>query len=156
MPFQPSVGKWMFFYYNSATAATPTWVLISEIGDLNISDLSRNLAELKRRANPFTKNLPALINSIAVEFKLIFGLQQVMHAILRGAFFSATVFQYAIMNDAIALEDTEGLLLPAIIEQFPWNQPLESVSDHDVRLATAYWISGGQEIDPAWLIVPAP
>lgn len=156
MSFQPSVGKWMYFYYNTGTHAVPVWVAIAEIGDLNISDLSRNLAELKRRANVFTKNLPALISSITVEFKLIFGLGTTIHTALRTAFFAATVFEYAIMNDLVSSVGSEGLTLPAIIEQFPWNQPLETVSDHDVRLATGYLVQAGQEIDPAWMVVPPP
>jgi hypothetical protein len=154
MGFEPVVGKNMKFYRNSATRATPTYVLISEIGDLNVSDLTRGLAELKRRANGFVKNLPVFINSIAVEFRLIFGLDTTSYTILRSAFFSGACIDYAVMNDIIDEEGSEGLLLPAIVEQFPWNQNLEDVSAHDIRLATGYLVEVGQEIDPAWLAVP--
>src|SRR5215213_8959655 len=133
MAFQPAVGKNMKFYRNTATHATPTWVLISQIGDLNVSDLTRGLAELKRRGNGFVKNLPVFINSIAVEFRLIFGLDTTNYTFLRQTFFSGACVQYAIMNDIIAGPGSEGLMLPAIVEQFPWNQNLEDVSAHDVR-----------------------
>ncbi len=153
MSFQPSTGHKMKFYRNTATHASPTWVEIDEIGDLSIADLTMGLAELKRRANGFTKNLPSIMQSIAVEFRLHFGLDSATFTVLRSAFFAGTVIEYAIMNDAIADEDSEGLTLPGIIEQFPWDQPLEEVSGHDVRLATGYLVETSTEIDPAWLVV---
>lgn len=150
---QPTVGANMAFLVNNGTVAVPVWLEISEIGDLNISDMSRNLAELKRRANAFTKNLPALINSISVEFKLLHGLGAVVHAQLRAAFFSGIVKQYAISSFGMVAVDSEVLLLPALVESFPWNQPLEQATDHDVRLATGYMVESNVEIDPEWQIV---
>lgn len=155
MSFQPSVGHKMKFYRNSGTIATPVWTEICSIGDLNISELSRGLAELKRRCNNYAKNLPALINSITVNFKLIFGLDSTNYTFLRTKFFTGDAVQYAIMNDAIDEDESEGLKLPALVSQFPWNQPLESVSDHDVNLVTAYMLNddASAEVDPAWLVV---
>lgn len=152
----PSTGHPMKLYRNTGTAASPTWSLVDEIGDVSIPDLTRGLAELKRRANNFTKNLATLIQSISVEFRLHHGLDQTTFATLVADFFAGTVRQWAVMDGAIATVGSQGLLLPVLIENFPWDQPLEDVSGHDVRLASAYWESpAGTEIDPEWLLVEA-
>lgn len=153
--FAPKTGFNMAMYRNSGTHSTPTWNLVSEVGDVSISDLSRVLAQLKRRANGFTKNLPAMIDSIAIEFRLHFGLGATQYTAIRTAFFAGTVEEWAIMNGIIGTNSHQGLTLPVIVEQFPWDQPLENVSGHDVRLAAAYAendVTGG-EVDPYWYIV---
>lgn len=153
--FQPKAGHKHKAYINNGTHAVPTWLEVSEIGDLSIPDLSRNLAELKRRANEFTKNLPAMIASIAVEFRLHFGLGKTVYDIIRADFFSGAVKEWAIMNGAVGTNGHQGLTLQAIVEQFPWDQALENVSGHDVRLAVGYMedsVNGG-ELDPYWWVV---
>jgi hypothetical protein len=62
--------------------------------------------------------------------------------------------EWAIMSNPIAY-DSIGLRCPFIVEQFPWDQPLEDVSGHDVRLAIGYMVSGGTEVDPSWYTVPS-
>lgn len=150
-----TVGHSMKLYYNSATVASPTWVEIDEVGDVSIADLAVGLAELKRRANDFTKNLATLFQSFAVEFRLHHGLNSTVFDVLRAAFFNKTVTEFAVMNADIATSGNEGMRIPCLIEQFPWDQPLEEVSGHDVRLAIAYMEEpAGTEIDPSWYTVP--
>lgn len=153
--FFPETGFNMAMYRNSGTHATPVWNLVSEVGDVSISDLSRVLAQLKRRANGFTKNLPAMIDSIAIEFRLHWGLGPTQYNAIRAAFFAGTVQEWAIMSGPIATNSIQGLTLPVIVEQFPWDQPLENVAGHDVRLAAAYGENEAtaQEVDPYWYIV---
>lgn len=151
--FEPKTGHQMYLYRNTGTTASPTWGLVDEIGDLSISDFTRGLAELKRRANNFTKNLPSLFQSIALEFRLHFGLDQTIYEGIRDDHMNGTPREYAIMANAIAY-DSVGLRCPFLVEQFPWDQSLEDVSGHDVRLAIAYMTSGGSEVDPSWYSVP--
>lgn len=153
--FQPITGQKMKAYLNSGTHAVPVWREVSEIGDLQIADLTRNLAELKRRSNDFTKNLPAMMATIAVEFRLHFGLGKTVFDTIRGDFFAGTCREWAIMNGAIATSGNQGLTLPAIVQNFPWDQALENVAGHDVRIVTGYKedeVNGG-ELDPYWYIV---
>lgn len=151
----PATGHKMFLYRNTGTVAVPVWSLVDEVGDVSIPDLSRGLAELKRRASDFTKNLATLIQSIAVEFRLHHGLDATNFDAIRGNFFDGTVEEWAVMNGDITVSDNEGLRIPVLVEQFPWDQPLEDVSGHDVRLAIAYMEEpAGTEIDPNWYTVP--
>ena len=147
----PKTGKDMKLYRNTGTVAAPVWSEVAEVGDVSIPDLSRALAELKRRANEFTKNLAGLINSIAVEFRLHHGLDAATFTALVTAFFDGTPEEWAVMNGDITTAGNQGLRVPCLVEQFPWDQPLEDVSGHDVRLAVAYMEEpAGTEIDPSW------
>lgn len=154
MPAQgPKTGHRMKAYINTGTVATPTWTLVCEIGDLSIPDLSRGLAELKRRCKDYTKNLATLIQSISVEFRLHHGLGATVFDQIVSDFFAGTPSEWAIMNGDITTSDNEGLRLPALVEQFPWDQPLEDVSGHDVRLAIAYMEESATEVDPSWYVI---
>jgi hypothetical protein len=152
--FEPLTGHRMKMYRNTATPATPTWATVSEVGDVSISDLTRGLAELKRRANDFTKNLPTLIQSIGIEFRLHYGLGATAYTAIRNNFFNATVEEWAVMGGDITVSGVEGLRCPVLVENFPFDQPLEDVAGHDVRLAIGYMVVSSTEIDPSWYIIP--
>lgn len=148
-------GHSMKLYRNTGTVAIPVWSEVDEVGDVSIPDLTRGMAELKRRASDFTKNLASLIQSIAVEFRLHHGLDATNFDAIRANFFGAIIEEWAVMNGDIAITGNEGLRLPALVENFPWDQPLEDVSGHDMRLAVAYFEEpAGTEIDPVWFVVP--
>jgi hypothetical protein len=150
-----NTGGNMKLYRNTGSVATPTWSEVDEVGDVSIPDFSRGLAELKRRANGFVKNLATLIQSIAVEFRLHHGMDATTFDALRANFLAGTAEEWAVMDGPIATVGSEGLRLPVIVENFPWDQPLEDISGHDVRLAIAYMISSATEVEPSWLVVSA-
>lgn len=153
--FTPVVGANMRLYRNTGTAGTPVWVLVSQIGDLNISDLTRALAEIKRRASVFTTNLAALIQSISIELKYWYGLDSTNFTALRTNMFSGAIEQWAMMDGDITVTGTQGLKIPVVLEQFPISQNLEDPVSIDVVAKTGYWESpAGTPIDPAWFAVP--
>jgi hypothetical protein len=78
-----------------------------------------------------------------------------MFDLIRADFFNGTTKEWAIMDQAIATVDAEGFVSPYLVSDFPWEQALESVSGHDVRLATGYMIEADVEVDASWLIVSA-
>lgn len=149
----PKTGHQMKLYRNTATVASPTWQEIGDVGDVSIPDFARGLAELKRRGNNYTKNLASIFQTIACEYRLIYGLDSTVFDALRSAFLAGDIEQYAIMDGDIATSGSEGWTIPFIMENFPWDQPLEEVSSHDIRMAIGYMDESG-EVDPAWLTVP--
>lgn len=151
--FEPLTGHRMKAYRNTGTPSVPVWAVVSEIGDLSIPDLSRGLAELKRRAKDFTKNLPTLIQSIAIEFRLHYGLGATQYTAIRNAFWNATAEEWAIMGGDITSTGVEGLRCPVLVESFPFDQPLEEVAGHDIRLAIGYMVVSSVEVDPSWYVV---
>ncbi len=152
--FEPKSGFRCKFYRNTATYASPTWLVIAEIGDLAIDALTMGSAELKRRANVWTKSLATMIQQGTISFRMHFGLDATNFAYLRGAFLAGTVFEVAIMSDDVATPSgAEGWRLPIHLTDFPWDQALEDVSGHDVKANIAYMTSGGTEVDPTWMTV---
>jgi hypothetical protein len=149
-------GANMFLYLNGGTNASPVWTAICEIGDLNV-DMKRAVAVVERRCNAWSKNIPSLLDVIGVTFKMIHGLGVTQYMMIRSLFFSGAACQYAIMNNAITVAYTEGLVLPALVEEFPWDQPLKDVVNHQVKLSTAMMFESlydeDTEVDPYWMIV---
>lgn len=150
------VGHQMKLFVNGGTNAAPVWAEIGDVVDVSLPDLSMGLAELKRRSSGFTKNVATLIQSISIEFRLVYGLDSTQYNAIRTQFFNGEVREYAIMSGNINGSGNEGLRMPALVEQFPWDQPLEDISGHDVRLAVAYDEEGGSEYDPEWFTIAAP
>jgi hypothetical protein len=144
------VGHKMKLYRNTGTVLVPVWTLVAQVQDVGIPELSMGLAELKRRASNFTKNLATLIQSIAIEFRLIHGLDATNFDDIRTNFFAGTAEEWAVMDGLIATVGSQGLRCPVLVADFPWDQPLEEVSGYDVRLAVAYFEEGGVEIEPNW------
>lgn len=153
MAQEPKTGHKCKLYRNTGTVATPVWTIVDEIGDVSIPDLTRGLAELKRRANEYTKNLASLFQSISIEFNFIHGLDSTTFTALRTAFFAGTVAEYAVMDGDISVSGNEGLRIPCLVENFPWNQPLEEVNQHDIRLSIGYMTESSTEVDPSWLVI---
>ena len=149
----PKTGAKMKAYRNGGTVASPTWAEVSEIGDLSIPDMSLAIAELKRRGSNYTKGLPGLVDLISVEFKLIHGLDKTVFELILDDWRNQRVKEWAICDDAITTSGTYGLRLPVIVAQFPWDQALEDVSGHDVRLVLGYMEESSTEVDPFWIEV---
>ena len=150
----PKTGHKMKLYRNTGTIETPAWTLVTTVTDVSIPDLTRGMAELKRRGNDFTKNLASLIQSFHIEFHLHYGMDMTNYEEIRENFFAGTPEQWAVMDGLMATVGSQGLVTPVLVEDFPWDQPLEEVSGHDVRLAVAYMEDNtGDEVDPAWLEV---
>jgi len=143
----------MKLYRNTNTVASPVWSEICEVGDVSIPDLSRGVAEVKRRCSDYTKNLPSIIQSVAIEFKLFHGMDATNFDAIRTAFFAGTVEEWAVMNGDITITGNEGLRMPALVEQFPWDQPLEDISSHDIRVVVGWMEEASAEVDPAWYTV---
>lgn len=144
----------MKLYRNTGTNASPVWSEIGDVVDVSIPDLSMGLAELKRRSSDFTKNLATLIQSISIEFRLVYGMSASSYGTIRANFFAGTIEEYAVMSGDITQSGTEGFRMFALIEQFPWDQPLEDIAGHDMRLAIAYQEESGSEVDPEWFSIP--
>lgn len=148
----PVLGLHCKLYRNTGTVAIPVWTEIAEIGDLS-AGLARLFAELKRRKSGWVKNVGGLLNMDSFQFRMIHGLDATNFTAIRTNFLAGTVEEFAIADGPIATSGTQAFRLPAQIENFPINQPLEDIHDHEVTLKLAYLESGGAEIDPSWLVV---
>lgn len=156
MPAQgPNTGGNMKLYRNTGTYAIPVWVLMAEIGDVNIPDLARTMAEMKRRSSQFAVNFAALIQTISIEFKQWHGLDATNFTAMKTNFFAGTAEEWGLFDTLVATSGSQGLRCPVLIAEWPWQQNLEDVSDHDLVAKTAYWESpAGTAVNPTWYVAP--
>lgn len=147
-------GGQMFMYRSTGTNATPVWVLVASVEDVNISDLSRGLAEIKRRSSQFVTNLPALIQTIKVGFKHWYGIDSTNFTAMQTMFFGGNIEEWAIMDDVITITGAQGLRSAYIVSQFNIVENIEDAANVDIELSNAYYESpAGTAIDPSWYTI---
>lgn len=150
----PKTGHDCKLYYNSGSYQTETLVEIDEIEDLNVSDFAYALAELKRRKTRWNLKLATTL-SAAIEFKLLNGLGASVFTALRTAFLARTPTEFWVLDGASDVTGVQGLRLTCLITQFPWDQPLEDIASHPVRLEPTYKYDATEadELLPEWVTV---
>lgn len=147
-------GGNMNMYRNTGSNATPVWVLVASVEDVNISDLTRSLAEIKRRSSQFVTNLAALIQTIKLAFKLWYGIDSTNFTALQLMFFGGNAEEWAVMDDLITTTGSQGLRCAYIVSSFPISENIEDAASIDVELSTAYYESPvGTAVDPSWYTV---
>lgn len=136
------------------TDALASYAGACEIVDLSIDD-SRNTAEMRRRCNDFAKAMPAKRNVLTAEFRMVFGLDATMRDQLVEDYALGIVRLWKFLSAGIADSGAVGLVLPMFVSSFPWDQPLEDVSGHDIVL-TGGWMetTGAVDFDPQWVVIP--
>lgn len=152
MPLQ--VGIDQKTYYNSATDASPTWVEISEIGDVTVPDLGANAHVVNVRSTSWMLALPGRLKNASFDFNLAHNIGNTVFDALRGFALARTIKQFANANGAIATSGTEGIKAFAFFEDFPWNAPLDDVANHDCVARFAWQEESSALVPPAWLVIP--
>jgi len=147
-------GRDFYLYFATAVAGgAPALTLIDECEDVNVSDLQYALAELKRRKSRWNLKVATTL-SAAITFKLWHKLSPTKFDALRTAFFAQTPLEVWVLNGPAATAGSEGLKLPCLLTQFPWNQQLEEVSSHDCQFDPTYFYDTEEEeeLEPAWVV----
>lgn len=148
-----TTGHNMKLYRNTGTYGTPVLSLIGGIADLSVPSFDAVAAEVKRRGNNFTKAVPGVFNLIAVEGRLVYGVETAVFDALRANFLSQTAEEWVILRDVQGTGGVtnEGLRVPILLEAFPWDQPIDDAAGFDVRGVCAFYISeGSAEDEPGW------
>jgi hypothetical protein len=128
--------------------------LVAAVEDVAISDLTRSLAEIKRRSSQFTTNLAALIQTIKVSFKFWYGIDSTNFVALQTMFLSGAAEEWAILDDLVTTTGSQGLLSAFIVSGFPITENIEDAVSIDVELSNAYYESpAGTAVDPSWFTV---
>jgi len=149
-----SVGNDMKLYHNTGTNASPVWVEMPRVGDVTV-DMNVAEAEVDLRESYFLLNLPSKITgSISAMLAHDPGNVTVFD-VMRGYFFNRTIKQYASCNTTITTVGANYFSAFCFISSFPWSQPTQEMSSHDMTLALAYHEESNVLIKPAWNVVPA-
>lgn len=142
------VGNDHKLYYNSGTNASPTWVEIKIVGDVNVP-IDISAAQIDLRITNFVLGLPAKITP-ALEFFLAADIGGTVYDALRGFALARTQKQYASANGNIATSGTQWFKQFAFFTSFPWNQPTQEIASGDCVLGAGYTEESSALVEPAW------
>lgn len=119
------VGFDGYLYYNSATDASPTWVLVDTARDVSTT-ASADKADVSDRRSKFKKSCPALIDlETTVTCTYVQG-DTALDAI-RVQFLARTAVQFAIMDGILppaSGNTSEGFKYFAAVYSNDFNQPM--------------------------------
>jgi hypothetical protein len=115
---EPIVGGNCKLYYNSGTVASPTWVEISEIGDLSVPDFANTLAEIKTRASQWDAALPAR-KKLAVEFSYLYKADTTIWQFLRDMYWNSEIHEFAVADGDIATDRHRGAAVRCLRGKLP-------------------------------------
>jgi hypothetical protein len=143
------VGRSAKLYYNSATHATPTWVLIDQAIDVSVP-MSKGKADVSCRASSYRK-YGAGLKEIRLEFGYLHqnGADTVFDALL-ASYISDTPIQLAAMDVAIATSGAQGLRAYFFAADMSQGQEMEDGVKFNFVFEHARFIESSAVIDPSW------
>ncbi len=146
-----TVGQDNKLYYNSATNASPTWVLIDKVGDVTLS-MSISEAEVDLRVTDYLLGLPAKI-SASLNLNLASDPGGTVHDALRTAALARTAKQMAVASGAIATSGTQYFKAFMHFTEFPWAQETQSLSRREATMKLTYAEESAAAVYPSWVTV---
>jgi hypothetical protein len=142
------VGNDLKLYYNAGTDASPTWTEMTMVGDVTVN-LGVNPAEVDLRISTWLMNLPSKLTA-SFDVSMANDIGGTVYDALRAIAFARTATQFASANANIATSGTEYFKAFCFFASFPWGQPTQEMSSHDVTLELAYHEESGSLVEPAW------
>lgn len=143
-----AVGTDNKLYYNSATNASPTWVLICIVGDVNLN-LGGSNAEIKTRCSVWDMGLPARLTA-ELTYNLLGHIGNSVWEALRGYYFGRTSKQIAVANAAIATVGTQYFKAFMHFTAFPIGQNLEDANGGEATMVPSYVEESSALVEPSW------
>lgn len=120
------VGGEAKFYYNSATQASPTWVLIDNCQDLDMPDSRTAVAVQTRGVWPWVKNLAgARTTSITWSSVQKQETTDTVLTALIAAYDGGTVIEFAVADQAIATVGCKYRRVICVITKCDESQPID-------------------------------
>lgn len=148
------VGGDFNLYYNSATNASPTWVLINKVGDVNLN-LAATMAEIKLRISKWDLGLPSRLRIESLDAQLATDIAGTVWDALRGFFLARTQKQFAVTNDNIATAGTQGFKFFGFFTAFPLSQPISEVAMGDCTIGPGFTEESSTLVEPTWFTISA-
>jgi len=125
------VGLDMKLYYNSATFASPTWVLLANVRDLTGPD-SFSEADVSKRGSGRKQTEPAL-RDISIEWEMVYDDLDVTGFVeMQTRYYNRTLTELALADAAIATSGTHYLRVECKLLKFERNEALEGANLYGV------------------------
>jgi predicted secreted protein len=110
-------------YYNSATYATPTWDLITEVKDLTLT-FSKGEVDVTTRASGGYTEIVDGLKEASIEFSILYNTSDTDFSAILDAFHANTAVEFFVMDGLVATSGSEGLRATCTITGLTVNQVL--------------------------------
>lgn len=135
-------------YRNSGSFGAPTWVLVDNVGDIDVT-LAPDKTELPlRRLGGWKGYVPGLFDYL-LGFKMLYDLGDANQTAMRTAFFARAAIEFLILDQAVATAGAYGIRATMAIFKFPRQEPLNGAMMVDVELAPTYSANAPAEFTAA-------
>lgn len=136
-PSAPIVGFNGKAYYNSGSYASPTWVLWSNVGDIDVTDERTKIEIAIRAGNGFKFTAPGL-RDIGYSGKSLYDPGDTTQTALKTAYDDGTAKEFLFLDQAQATAGSAGLRALMAITKFARPEPIDGVMMIDWELKPAY------------------
>lgn len=139
------VGIDMYLYRNTASYATPTWVIVENVKDLTATDTYAE-ADVSRRATGTAaagiKQLEPTLREISIEWDMIRDEADTDFTALRTAHAARTLVDIALASGLIATVGTNYFRVECKLFEFGRNEALEDANIYHVVAKPCYSVNG--------------
>jgi hypothetical protein len=150
MPEEFVLGMNCKLYRNTNTYASPTWVILGNVKDVNFS-LEKGEADVTTRANNGWRATAGTLKDGSIEFEMIWAPGDAGFTAIQTAFLNNTSIEFLVLDGPVATEGSQGLRALMQVMTFSRNESLEEAVTVSVSLKPTY-----SSNPPAWFTAPAP
>lgn len=147
------VGCEAVMVYNTATHATPTWVVITRAKDISLS-APKSKAEISSRASRFKYKRGAL-KELSLELGYMYRRgTDAIWTMFNDSYVNGTIVEFWVGDGAITLTGAKGWRFYGEVTEFSMEQPLEDADVYKITIDPAPFYVSSAIIEPDVFIVP--
>jgi hypothetical protein len=136
-PSAPVIGLNGKAYYNSASYGTPTWVLTSNVGDINVTD-EMNTSQIQVRSQSGFEVTIAGLRKVAFEFSMVYDQADAAQTAFRTAYAARTKTDFLFLDQATGTAGSSGLRVQGILTKFARQEKINEAMMVDVKIEPTY------------------
>jgi hypothetical protein len=136
-PTAPVLGFNGKLYYNSGTYASPTWVLIDNVGDIEVTDATEKV-EIPIRRNGGFKAYVQGLTDYGLAFKMVYDPADAAQSAIRNAKINRTPIEFLVLDQAVATAGSSGIRATMSVFKCARTEPLSGPMMAEVELAPTY------------------
>lgn len=136
-PTAPIYGFQGYIYYNTATYGSPTWVAISNVGDLKVT-VERNEKDIEVRSQGGWAVTAIGLKKGSWEFQMVYDPADTKQAALQTAFDNGAAIECLILDQANGTSGSAGIRASFVVTKFARQEEINGAMMVDVVLKPAY------------------
>lgn len=136
-PTAPIMGFNGKLYYNSASYASPTWVLIDNVGDVKMTDEMTETEIGLRVMSGFSITVNGM-RKLGWEWSMLYDPADTEQTALRSAYAARTATEFLILDQANGTAGSAGIRVLCLVTKFPRQEEIDKAMMVDVAIKPTY------------------